>query len=227
MPFELQSVTEVKLLHVNHRKEFHGDEKVQAVDLNFEWETSNEALDLLDPALRQALYWNASAEAGQEALPEVLSVLPNLRIPHLNGGKFKYRGNDKHKGYDFALDYGLGGEDSNVDFPDCAVGKYEIEAKEGGSIVLRWQVSYAGERLTGPVMSKLIDHEQEKAFITLKAPAVLVLVKGGKAKPPAASADGEGDLLDGEGDGEPEDDTDPDADEDTPEKALQRATAGA
>jgi hypothetical protein len=205
MAFQLESVTEVKLLHVNHRKEFHGEEKVQAVDLNFEWETSNEKLDLLDPALRTALYWNAAADQGQEALPEVLAILPNLRVAHLNGGKFKYRGSDKFKGYDFALDYGLGDEDSNVEFADCAVGKFEIETKEGGTVTLRWQVSYAGERLTGPVMSKLIDHEQEKAFITLKAPATLALVKGGKSKAPAAGDDGQGELG-GDGDDDDGDD---------------------
>jgi hypothetical protein len=221
MAFQLESVTEVKLLHVNHRKEFHGEEKVQAVDLNFEWETSNEKLDLLDPALRTALYWNAAADQGQEALPEVLAILPNLRVAHLNGGKFKYRGSDKFKGYDFALDYGLGDEDSNVEFADCAVGKFEIETKEGGTVTLRWQVSYAGERLTGPVMSKLIDHEQEKAFITLKAPATLVLVKGGKGKAPAAGGEDQEDLLGDEEGG----DQDSDVDEDTPEKALKRANA--
>ncbi len=214
MPFELTAVTEVKLLHVNHRKEFHGEERVQAVDLNFEWETSNEKLDLLDPALRTVLYHNAAAEEGQEALPEVLAILPNLRVPHLNAGKFKYRGNDKFKGYDFELDYGLGDGQSNVRFEDCAVGKYEIEAKEGGTIVLRWQVSYAGERLTGEVMSKLIAHEQEKAFITLKAPGLLVLIKGGKAAKTAPSADGEDLLGDGDDQGDGEgDELDPDSPE--------------
>jgi hypothetical protein len=219
MSFQLESVTEVKLTHVNHRQEFHGEEMVLAVDLNFEWETSNEKLDLLDPALRTSLYFNAAAGEGQEALPEVLAILPNLRLPHLNGGKFKYRGNDKFKGYDFGLDYGLGDEQSNVDFPDCAVGKWEIETKEGGSIVLRWQVSHAGDRITDDVLVKLIRHEQKPAFITLKAPATLVLIKGGKAKKPAAGADEQEDLLD-EGDAE---DADADGGEDTPEKALERA----
>lgn len=222
MAFELTEVTQVKLLHVNHRKEFHGDEKVQAVDLNFEWETGNEALDRLDPALRQALYFNAAATEGQAALPEVLAVLPNLRCPHLNGGKYKYRGNDKFKGYDFELDFGLGDEQSNVFFEDCSVGKFEFEAKEGGTVVLRWQVSYAGDSLTGPVMSKLIDHEQEQAFITLNAPATLVLVKGGKAKPPVQDPDGQGDLIDGDGEGEGGGD---ELDPDTPEGAFA-ATAG-
>jgi hypothetical protein len=220
MPFELTEVTEVRLLHVNHRKEFHGEEKVQAVDLNFEWEGSNEMLDRLDPALRQALYYNAAALEGQEALPEVLAILPNLRVPKLNAGKFKYGGTDKFKGYDFELDYGLGDGESNVSFPDSAVGKYEVETKEGGTIVLRFQVSYAGDNLTGPVMSKLIDHEQEKAFITLKAPAVLVLVKGGKVKA-AAAADGSETLLDFDGAEEGAEDLDPES----PEGQLA-ATAG-
>lgn len=198
MPFELQEVTRVRLLHVNHRKEFHGDEKVPAVDLNFEWEGSNEMLDRLDPSLRQALYFNSAAVEGQEALPEMLAILPNLRVPKLNGGKFKFGGNDKFKGYDFVLDYGLGDDESNVEFPDCAVGKYEFETKEGGTIVLRWQVSYAGERFAGEVVSKLIDHEQKNCFITLKAPAVLVLVKGGKTKPAATGDDTQGELTEDE-----------------------------
>lgn len=199
MPFELPETTQVKLTHVNHRKEFHGEEKVLAVDLNFEWETTNENLDRLDANLRPALYFNASADEGQESLPEVLKVMPNLRLPHLNGCKFKYRGNDKFKGYEFELDYGLGDARSNVRFDDCAAGKYEIEVKEGGSSVLRWQVSYAGPRITEETLFKLIEHEQEGCFITLKAPATLVLVKGGKTKPPAGASDeGQGELGDGD-----------------------------
>lgn len=217
MAFELTEVTEVKLLHVNHRKEFHGEDKVQAVDMNFEWETSNENLSRLDPALREALYFNSAAEVGQEPLPDVLAILPNLRVPNLNGGKFKYRGNDKFKGYDFELDYGLGDDQSNVSFPDSAVGKFEIEVKEGGTCVIRFQVSYAGDRLTGEVMSKLIAHEQEKAFVTLKAPATLVLVKGGKTKPAPAADDSQEDLIDEDGDEE--------LDPESPEGAMA-ATAG-
>lgn len=217
MSFELTTVTQAKLLHVNHRKEFHGDEQILAVDLNFEWETGNDALDLLDPQLRQALYWNAAATEGQETLPEVLKVLPNLRVPLLNGGKFKYRGNDKFKGYDFVLDYGLGDAEANVEFEDCAVGKYEVEAKEGGTVVIRWQVSYAGDRITEGTLFKLIAHEQKTVFITLKAPAVLVLVKGGKA-PKAAAGEQQEDLLDDASDEHEEDEV-------TPESALAASAA--
>ena len=64
-------------------------------------------------------------------------------------------------------------------------------------------------------MSKLIDHEQETTFITLTAPAFLVLVKGGKAAKAAVTGDEADDLLT----------DDEHADEDTPEKALERAHA--
>jgi hypothetical protein len=226
MPFELTETTELKLLHVNHRKEFHGEDRVLAVDLNFEWETSNDCLDKLDANLRQALFYNAAAVEGQESLPEVLKVLPNLRVPDLNGGKFKFRGNDKFKGYTFELDYGLGDEQSNITFEDCAVGKYEIETKEGGTVILRLQVSYAGEKITEESLFKLIGHEGEKAFITIKAPAALTLIKGGKLKTKVTAVDddgGEETLFDSETDDEAE----VDEEKDTPEKAAIRAHAGA
>ncbi len=229
MPFELPPSTEVKLLHVNHRYEFHGEDRVLAVDLNFEREASNDQLDLLDPALRLALYCNRAATDGQASLPEVLKVLPNLRLPHLNGQKFKWHGTDKFKGYDFTLDYGLGDDFSNIDFENCAVGKWEFETKEGGSSVLRWQVSYAGIALTDEALTKLIRHEQKQCFIELKAPDKLVLVKGGKvkAKATAAGDDDQDDLLDegysdGSGDGDGSADT-----QDTPLAAMQRGTAAA
>jgi hypothetical protein len=171
------------------------------------------------------MYFNAAAVNGQEVLPEVLKVLPNLRLPHLNGGKFKYRGNDKFKGYSFELDYGLGDERSNIALDDCSAGKHELEFKEGGTCVMKWQVSYAGPGITKDTFFKLVEHEGEKVFIALKAPATLVLVKGGKTKAAAVAGDDQsGDLLeDADRDGT---DEDQDADADTPEAAMQRAHAG-
>lgn len=211
--FELSAVTECLLTHTNTRKEFHGEEKVQAIDLNFQMEGANDLLDLIDPALRQALYFNAAAKEGQMDLPEAMQILPNLRVPKLNGQKFKYGGNDKYKGYTFELDYGLGPDQSNIVFMDASAGKFAIEAKEGGTVVIGWQVSYAGDALTDEALTRLVRHEGEKAFIKLLAPAVLQLVKGGKAK--AAEGDGEQQesLLD-------EDDAGDSIDPDSPEGRL-------
>lgn len=198
--FELPTVTECTLTHVNLRKEFHGEEKVQAIDLSFQKEGGNELLDLIDPALRQMHYCNRAAIAGQVELDPALAILPDLRAPKLNGQKFKYGGNDKYKGYLFTQDFGLGEEaGSNIDFSNAAVGKFEYETREGGTVNIKWQVSYAGDALTDDAMTRLVRQEGETVFIQLAAPAVLQLVKGGKSKAP--DTDGQ-ESLDGEGDGE-------------------------
>jgi len=188
--FELNEVTEVRLNSVSTRKEFHGEELVQAIDLSFEIEGGNEIMSRVDPALRQMFFYNRAAEVGQVALPGTSDVLPDLRAPKLQP-KFSYGGKDKFKGYRFVLDYGLGDADSNVDLSDTAAGKHEFEITEGGSVKHRFQVSYAGEGLTDEALVRLVRLEREKVFIQLLAPSVLTLVKGGKSKPLATVADDE------------------------------------
>lgn len=220
MTFELTEVTECTLTHVNLRKEFHGEEKVQAIDLNFSIEGNNDLLDLVDPVLREMHYYNHAEVAGQERMPETIRVLPDLRAPKLNGQKFKYGGNDKYKGYGFEQDFGLGAEaGSNIFFTDASAGKFSYETKEGGTVKLEFQVSYSGDSLTDDAMTRLVRAEGEKVFIKLLAPSVLTLVKGGKAPKAADPEDGE--QLDIIGDGEEE----PDGDE-TPEAAFTAAHAG-
>lgn len=218
-PFELTAVTELTLTHVNLRKEFHGEEKVQAIDLSFSIEGSNDLLDLVDPALRELHYFNRAEVVGQEVLPDTIRILPDLRAPKLNGQKFKYGGNDKYKGYGFEQDFGLGAEaGSNIFFTDASAGKFSYETKEGGTVKLEFQVSYSGDSLTDDAMTRLVRAEGEKVFIKLLAPSVLTLVKGGKT-PKAAAGEGEDDGQ-GELDVDPEDD---DAPEGSPEAAFAAA----
>lgn len=217
MPFELPETTQVKLTHVNVRRELHGEEHVPAMDLSMRLEGSNDLLNLLDPAIRTALFWNAAAEKGQESIPEVLAILPNMRLPKLNNQKFAWAKGERHKGYRLVLDYGLGDERSNVDLDDCTVTNWRFETKEGGTVILEWVVQYAGERLTSEVRGKLTGLTDEPIFVQIIAPPVLQIVKG-KAKPAAAADDdGQGELDDGDGDEDGDDAAD------SPEKALRRA----
>jgi hypothetical protein len=227
--FQLEAVTECECSHVNIREENHGEDKVLAVDLAFWKEGGNELLDLFHPEIRTTLYCNRAAQEGQEALPEVLAVLPNLR---LSGPpeRMHWGGNDKFAGYRLAVDYGLGDDQSNVDLTECVLAKRWFELKEGGTVRIGWRVSYAGEALqdvtTRGILAGL---KGQKAFVQLIPPPVLQLVKGksgGKVSP--GVDDGGGDLLAG---GDDDADVDADAenedeDEDTPEKALERAAAG-
>ena len=222
MNFQFPTTKEVHLSHVNIRREFHGDEHVPAIDLSLRLEGSNELLDMLDPALRTSLYYNAAATGGQEALPEVLAVLPNLRLPKLNGQKFTWAKGERHKGYAFTLDYGLGDGRSNVDLDDCTVTNWRFEVKEGGTVVLEWVVQYAGERLTSEARGLLTGLTDEPIFIQLIPPATPQITSG-KAKPkatPAGEDDDTEDLFDPEGDDDGEGPA-----EQTPEGALAAAVA--
>lgn len=197
--FQLATTTECTCTHVNIREENHGDEKVLAVDLAFWKEGGNELLDLFHPEIRTTLYCNRAAEAGQEALPDVLAILPNLKLAGLPE-RMHWGGNDKFGGYRLSVDYGLGDEQSNVDLTECVVAKRWFELKEGGTVRIGWRVSYAGEALqevtTRGILAGL---KGQKAFVQLIPPPVLQLVKGKGAKVspgPAAAADDAGEHDD-------------------------------
>lgn len=204
--FQLENVTPVHLTHVNVRRELHGEEHVPAMDLGMRMEGGNELLNMLDSDLREALYCNRAAQSGQDLLPAVLAVLPNLRQPKLNGQKFKWAPGERHKGYRLVLDYGLGDERSNEDLQGCIVTKWGVECKEGGTVIIDWVVQCSGEQLTSDVRGKLTGLTDEQVHVQLLAPAQPQVVRG-KDKPPAADGSddsGTGDLLDGDGDGEGE-----------------------
>jgi len=223
--FEFQEVTETTLKSVHFSKVMHGKELVQAVYLNLEREGSNDILDAIDPALREMHYYSAAEAAGQERMPDALRVLPDLRAPK-NQRVMKYGDKDMYKGYRFELDYGLGGE-SNISFTDASAGKHVYECMEGGTAKHGFQVAYWGEQLTDDVVARLLHMERQKVFITLLAPSVLTLVKGGKA-PKAADPednDDQQDLLGGDGDDEGGDET---GNEDSAEQQfIDKSTAAA
>lgn len=183
-PFAFESVTAVLLKHVNNRKEFHGEDRQPAVDLSFRLEGPNDLLNKLGPELRTALYCNKAATDGQEDIPEVLAVLPNLRNPHLNKNSYTWDKGARHKGYRLVLDYGLGDEQSNEDLEDCTVTGWRFEAKEGGTVVLEWVVQYNGEQLDSDLIGKLGMLMGETVHIQLIPPPTLQVVRG-KDKPPA------------------------------------------
>jgi len=171
--FSFRHFTDVSLTNVNFRKELHGEEHVQAVDLNMGVDIPNTLLDQIAPGLRKALYWNMAAEQGQVNLDGVDSILPNLKFPRLNGGKFALDDKkNKLAGYDLHIDYGLGDEQSSMLFDCCKVVRRAIETKEGGTVHLTWQVQYSGDRLDGETCGKLALLEQDLIQIKLIPPVV-------------------------------------------------------
>lgn len=171
--FAFRTTTDVTLSKVNFRKEMHGDEHVQAVDLNMSVDVPNTLLDVIQPGLRETLYFNADAKAGQANIEGIPETLPNLKFPDLNDGKFSLDGKKrKLAGYELFIDYGLGDDLSNMAFDCCKVVKRQIEVKEGGTVHLTFQVQYSGDRLDQETCGKLALLEQDLIAITLIPPVV-------------------------------------------------------
>ena len=124
----------VVLTHINNRLEKHGEEEVLAVDLDFEWETNNGALAMFAPTLRSAMY---SKDGGpQQALIEDPDHLVALRFPQLS--PLKWSGGEISGGH---LTFHCGvTPKSHIHIEGCKVHKYRLECKEGGTVVVRFQV---------------------------------------------------------------------------------------
>lgn len=171
--FEFRAPTTVHCGNVNARKEMHGEELIQAIDLSCKVDLPNTCLDtLFAPGLREALYFNAAADAGQSDLEGVDAPLPNLRFPKLNGQKFSFGGKDKLVGYILAMEYGLGDELSNIELELCKVGGRAFEVKEGGTVTVHFKVSNASDRLDKDTCGKLVMLGGVEVTMSLRAPAV-------------------------------------------------------
>lgn len=171
--FAFRNPTDVTLTHVNFRKEIHGDDHRQAVDLNMSVDVPNTLLDTIVPGLREALYCNNDAANGQVEIVDLPETLPNLRFPRLNGGKFALDDKKaKLAGYDLVVEYGLNDERSKMAFDCCKVVKRSIETREGGTVRVSWQVQYSGDRLDQETCGKLALLEQDLIAIKLIPPVV-------------------------------------------------------
>lgn len=169
--FEFLNPLVATLTNVNTRKELHGDEHVQAVDMSFKADFPNSILDsLIAAGLCSALYWNAAAEAGQDELEGVAKILPNLRFPRLNGQRYVWGGKDKLQGYVITIEFGLGDAISNIELELCSVSGRVFETKEGGTVTLYWRVQNASDRLDMETCGKLVLLGGEQVTMTLRAP---------------------------------------------------------
>jgi hypothetical protein len=167
MNFALATFTTVKVDHVNVRPEKHGDKSVTAVDVRFLLTGENRAvLALLDDKLCSTLYWDADAEAGQEALPDVEASLPNLRFARLKG---PLKWEEEITSARVEIDFGMGGE-SNIVLTPAKVNDFKADCQEGGTTELSFRVQCSSlPEGTLDKLGKLLNCETK---ITVKPPEV-------------------------------------------------------
>lgn len=190
--FQIHEMTEVHLATFTKREETHGDEKVPAVTIAVELTGANTLLDSIDPKIRHALYM---AVEGQEQLPGVEPATPVLRCNSFE----KHTLTAAHEGWTLAVDDGID-DTTPMLFGGCKVDKLQVEAKQGGSVVLRFRIGTSD--LDAERLGKLGMLHGHSMWITLKAPEKPADVIDGSVEaferdhPGADSA--QGSLIDGE-----------------------------
>jgi hypothetical protein len=158
--FELPTMTEAHVASVTNRIEKHGDEEVPAVSIGLQITAANTLLDLIDPTLRHALY---KAVEGQEELPGVEPATPVLRCNSFETHTLT----TAHEGWSLSVDDGID-ETIPMTFGGRKVDKFKVEAKQGGSIVLRLRVGTSD--VDAEKLGKLAMHNGQSIWITLTKP---------------------------------------------------------
>ena len=158
--FQILTMTEVHLATFTKREETHGDEKVAAVSIGCELTGANTLLDAIDPQIRHALYKPVD---DQEQLPGVEPATPVLRCNSFE----KHSLTAAHDGWTLCVDDGID-ETTPMTFGGCKVDKLSFEAKQGGSIALRFRIGTSD--LDAERLGKLGMLHGHAMWITLTAP---------------------------------------------------------
>lgn len=135
---------EVKLGHLNVRIEKRGEDDITAVDLKLHWLTSNEALDMFHPDLREALY--APDPGQQKKIAGIPPVLRNRLFPSLAPLHWTTEATNRQ----LVIRWGIDGQ-TDIVIGDCTADKFFIQPLEGGTvdITLRVRAVCVDERVLG------------------------------------------------------------------------------
>lgn len=163
--FTFDTPTAVKLGHVNLRAEKHGEQSAPAIDVKFVRQAANDALAMLHPGLKDALYFRDEQTEAQGQIDGVPEIAPNLRFPKLGSLAWDL----EMTGCSVVVDYGLG-EGSNISLSDCKVNNFRIEMSEGGTTDITFRVQTSN--FPSGALDKLAGKLGQETQITLWAPIV-------------------------------------------------------
>ena len=147
MFFEFAQVA--KITGINPRAELHGEDPKPACDIMFEAAMANTVLNRFAPGLLDAIY---KADENPDLIDRAEEVegVRTLRFPGMSAFKWEFQGT----GYKLAIDYGLGGDESNILLGDITIDKFKLEPQQGGSVLVRWRtVAHPTEKDIGKLYS--------------------------------------------------------------------------
>lgn len=158
--FEITEFTQAHVASVSNRVEKHGDEDVPAITIAVEITTANTLLDRIDPSIRHALY---KAVDDQPTLEGVEISTPVLRCNAFDTIALT----TSHEGWRLMIDDGI---DDTVPmaFSRVKVDKFRVDAKQGGSIVLKLRMGTSD--VDAERMGKLGMHNGQDIWLKLLPP---------------------------------------------------------
>ena len=220
--FKITEFTEAHVASVTNRVEKHGDDEKPAVSIGLELTVANKLLDIIDPALRQAL-WKPKPDEEPE-LPGVEVSTPILRCNSIERVVLP----TKHEGWTLAVDDGID-DTKPMLFGGTKVDKFSVEPMQGGSAVLRLRCGSSD--IDAEKIGKLAMHNGQSIWITLTPPEKPAeAIDGTKGHPGADSGAADATDLFASG-GDPDSDEDEDSEggatdlEERLDNALARADA--
>jgi hypothetical protein len=175
MMFALPPGTSAKLVHVNIRGEFHGNETVPQADMRFEVALPNRILDAFDPSLRTCLYMPAPPAHPGARLPELpgiapVSETPALRFPDL---VMPLRWAEEAGGYTLVVVPMVHGAEPPLTLPAVKLGAVRLDCLDGGTVGVDFRVQTTAAPDVETI-AELARYVQRTVSIELRPPAAPV-----------------------------------------------------
>lgn len=159
----------VLLVHFNGRSEVHGTDRESAGDIKIRATLPNTILRQFHGTLMAALYFHDTENPGNDladkAMEENPDHLPHRRFPHL---AMPLKWNDSMEGGELIINIGAISKTAIV-LKDIVVHKFEIVAKDGGTVELIFVVKCKPVPEQAGQLYAMIQQEVEITLIAPKA----------------------------------------------------------
>ncbi len=142
MTFAILDRKTLKLTSAKGRKEFHGEELVQALDLKFSGTFNNEVLGMFHAALPAALFTREGPAASDNVQTEMELPVSELHALRFTKAVYPLKWKDKIVGATLSLYYGAG---KPLVLNLCTVDNFELTPINGGVFEVDFHVASAAD----------------------------------------------------------------------------------
>lgn len=183
MTFAITERKTLKLTNAKGRKEMHGEDHVQAIDLRFSGAFSNEILSLFHAGLPSALFTVEGPSASDDAQQEMRLPVSDLDVLRFARLRYPLKWESDITGATLSIFWGTG---KPMVLSLCKVTDFAFEPINGGAVQIDFRVSSAAD-ITEKILGRTAIMMGDDVEITLEPPVVEV-EKPAPARAPAAPA---------------------------------------